>query len=158
MGENVVAQKTTNKNPLVVRKNIQLLEKRMREVPGAMVGDCCPLNHSFAHGLYIRQIIMPAMMLFVTKIHKHSHAAFIMAGDVSVMEESGPRRIVAPDHFITMPGTKRIVFTHEDTVWVTVHATDKMDLQEIEEEIIAKSFEEIKNLDDYKDFVSEVTL
>jgi hypothetical protein len=87
---------------------------------------------------------MPAGILIVTKLHKYSHAAFILSGEVSIMEESGPRRVVAPASFITPAGTKRVVYTHAVTVWTTVHATDKTDIKEIEEEIIAKSFDEME--------------
>jgi hypothetical protein len=131
---------------LAVRDKIQELEEVMRNIPGAMVGDCCPLIHSFAKGLYVRQITMPANMLFVTKIHKFSHAAFILSGDVTIMEEDGPRRINHPCYFITKAGTKRIVFTHEETVWVTVHCTEKTDITEIEDEIIAKNFSDIDDI------------
>jgi hypothetical protein len=33
---------------------------------------------------------------------------------------------------------------HEDTIWTTVHATDETDLEKLEEEIIAKTFEELE--------------
>jgi hypothetical protein len=128
----------------------------MRKCPDALIGDCCPLKHSFAKGLYIREITMPANMLFVTKIHKYSHAAFVLSGEVSILEENGPRRVIAPASFITPPGTKRIVFTHKETVWTTVHATDKTDLNEIEEEIIAKNFDEIDDFIEIDCFVKEV--
>jgi hypothetical protein len=119
--------------------------------------EACPLKHSFAKGLYVRQITLPAGMLFVTKIHKFSHPAFLMTGDVSILEEEGTRRVVAPASFITKAGTKRALFTHQETVWITVHATDKTDLKEIEDEIIAKSFEELPDYNEYKAFLSEVT-
>jgi hypothetical protein len=147
MGE--IALPITDKNaPLMIRNLIQELEIHMAEMPGALVGDSCPLKHSFAKGLYIREITMPANMLFVTKLHKYSHAAFLLSGAVSVLEEGGARYITAPASFITQAGTKRIVYTHTDSVWTTVHSTDKMDLKEIEEEIIAKGFSEISAEDD----------
>jgi len=145
--------------PAVIRQRICDLEKAMWEIPGALVGDSCPLKHTFAKGLYIREITMPANMLFVTKIHKFSHAAFILSGEVSILEEGGPRRVEAPASFITPPGTKRVVFTHKETVWTTVHATEKTDVKEIEEEIIAKSFDEIDeplNVEIIERFITEV--
>jgi hypothetical protein len=145
--ENMETIDTTQDNSisLFVRQAIAQLQERMIATPGAMLGDCCPLKHTFAHGLYIREITMPAGILIVTKLHKYSHAAFILQGDVSIMEETGPRRVSAPASFITPAGTKRVVFTHSETIWITVHATDKTDIKEIEEEIIAKSFEDMEN-------------
>jgi hypothetical protein len=132
---------------LFIREAISQLQERMIATPGAMLGDCCPLKHTFAHGLYIREITMPAGILIVTKLHRYSHAAFILQGDVSIMEETGPRRVCAPASFITPAGTKRVVFTHSETIWTTVHATDKTDIKDIEEDIIAKSFEDMDDME-----------
>jgi len=131
-----------------IREFILSLEAEMYKMPGAMIGDSCPLTHTFAEGMYIRQITMPKGILFVTKIHKFSHPAFILSGDVSVLEEGGARRVKAPASFITAAGTKRIVYTNEETVWTTVHLNPNNHryIDKIEEEIIAKSFDEIETL------------
>ncbi len=141
---------------LVVRNKILQLEEEMRKHPNALIGDCYPLKHTFAKGLYIREITMPPNTLFVTKIHKYSHAAFVLRGSVSVMEETGMRIVFAPASFITPAGTKRIVFTHEETVWTTVHATEFTDLKDIEEEIIAKDFTEVNDFIETEWFITEV--
>jgi hypothetical protein len=41
------------------------------------------------------------------------------------------------------PGIKRVGYAHEDTVWITVHPTDETDLDKLEENLIAKSFDEV---------------
>jgi hypothetical protein len=144
--------------PLAVRDKIQSVQDWLSKLPDARFDDdCCPLIHSYAKGLYIREAICEAGMLIVSKIHKYSHAAFLMTGDVSVLEEDGPRRMVAPAFFITKPGTKRVIYTHEPIVWITVHATEKVDLQEIEDEIIAKTFDELPENNEYREFLMEVT-
>ena len=56
------------------------------------------------------------------------------------MTEEGETRISAPYYGITNAGTKRVIYVHEDTIFVTVHPTSSKDLDEIEEEIIAKDF------------------
>jgi hypothetical protein len=83
----------------------------------------------------------------VTKIHKLAHPCFILKGDCSVLTEDGPKRIKAPAHFITPAGTKRIVYVHKATVWVTVHSTKETDLEKIEEEVIVKSFDDLNEQD-----------
>ena len=65
---------------------------------------------------------------------------------MSIMTEQGPLRKKAPYYGVTPAGTKRVICTHTDCVFVTVHVTDKTDLQEIEDEVIAKDF---KDVDDY---------
>ena len=112
-----------------------------------------PVKHSFADGCYIREIFNPAGELLVTKIHKKEHPFFLMKGKMSILTEDGVKHVQAPHHGITKPGTKRIIYTHTDCVFVTVHATDKTDVDEIEKEVIANdfndpaiSFEEFKQL------------
>ena len=126
-----------------VRNGILAMEDKISSMPGAMFGDDVgELKHSFGEGLYIRELTVPKGLLIVTKIHKKIHPFFLLKGDCSILTDEGIIRIKAPFSGITKPGTKRVVYTHEDTVWTTVHATDKTDLLEIEEEIIAKTFDE----------------
>ncbi len=128
---------------------VNAAEKKISTMPGAMFGDCFPLKHSFADGAYIREIFVPAGMLVVTKIHKVAHPYFIMKGDVSILTEEGVTRKQAPFTGITPSGTKRICFCHTDTWWITVHVTKETDLEKIEEEVIAKTFDEIAALPNY---------
>lgn len=127
------------------RNKVQEFEDAMCQIPGAHRGDWdeCPLTHSFAEGIYIREIFMPKGMLIVSKIHKATHPYFVLRGDLSVLTEDGEVRIKAPFYGITPAGTKRLLYIHEDTIWITVHATNETDLEKIEEEIIAKSFDEL---------------
>ena len=131
-----------------IRDKICSFEGKLSELPGAMFGDCFPLKHTFATGLYIREITMPKGALLTSKIHKITHPYFVLRGDVSVMTEKGMVRIQAPYSGITLAGTKRILYIHEETVWTTVHKTDETDLEKIEEEIIAKNFDEFDNVID----------
>lgn len=119
-------------------------ESAIGSLPGARFGDdACPLIHRFADGLYIREMRAPKGMLNTSKLHKTNHPYFILKGDFSVLTEDGFVRIKAPYMGITKAGTKRIVYFHEDTVWITVHATKETDLQKIEEELIAKTYDEL---------------
>jgi len=141
-------------SPLRVRKGLSKLEQFMAKLPGAKFGDeIAPLKHTFADGCYIREITMPKGMLLTSKIHKIKHPYFILKGDCSVLTETGVVRLKAPFHGITMPGTKRLLYIHEETVWVTVHVTRKTDLKEIEKDIVAKTYEELP--DDIKKQISE---
>jgi fido (protein-threonine AMPylation protein) len=62
-----------------------------------------------------------------------------------VLTEEGEVRIVAPYSGITPAGTKRVLYIHEDTTWITIHLnlTNTKNLEELEEDIIAKSFDEL---------------
>lgn len=101
-----------------------------------------PLRHFFTDGAYARELTMPAGSVVVGKIHKHAHLNFITKGKVAVVTEFGKEVFTAPYTFISEPGTKRVVYILEDTVWTTVHVTKETDLEKIEDYVIAKSFEE----------------
>lgn len=109
-----------------------------------------PLKHSFADGLYIREISVPAGMLIVTKLFKQSHATFVLKGRLAVVtEEDGLKELVAPCAMVTKAGVKRALYTHEDTVWITVHANpeNETDLAKIEDMVIAKKYSELGLID-----------
>ena len=98
------------------------------------------LKHTFCDGTYSREITMLAGQLISSGIHKIKHCYFVLKGDVSVLTENGVERIRAPYSGVTMPGTKRLLFTHEETVWTTVHATEKQTVDEVLEEVLAENF------------------
>jgi hypothetical protein len=136
---------------LAIREKIVSVEARLRNAleRGAVEPDC-PLKHHFAPGAYGREIFIPKDSLIVGKIHKHSHLNMLMKGRVSVLTEEGPKMLEAPLTMVSPAGTKRVVYTHEDTVWVTVHLTNETDLGKIEDEVIAKSFEEFETMISHK--------
>lgn len=105
----------------------------------------CPVKHHFAPGTYGREMTLPAGLVVVGKIHKHAHINVISKGRVQVFtEQEGVLELAAPCTFVSSPGTKRVVQVLEETVWTTVHVTDKTDLAEIEREVIATDFMEVE--------------
>jgi hypothetical protein len=130
------------------RDGIVGLEEKMKLIPGSTGPEAYPLKHNFAEGLYIRKINVPKGHLVVTKIHKKSHPFFMLKGEASILTEDGVVRLKAPFYDITKAGTKRVIYMHEDVEWVTVHATGEIDLEEIETDLIAKSF---NSFDQYLD-------
>jgi hypothetical protein len=48
---------------------------------------------------------------------------------------------------VSRPGTKRVGYAHEDTIWTTIHATEETDMEKVEKELIAADYEEISPLD-----------
>ena len=126
-----------------LREKILDIEESISKMDGALYADAFPLKHSFGKGLYIREINMPKGSLVVSKIHKYEHPYFILKGDISVLTEGGEKRIIAPYYGITPAVTKRLLYCHTDAVWVTVHATEETEVAKIEEEIIAKDFDEL---------------
>ena len=126
------------------RQAIMQVEATLRELKAVehLPDPDCPLSHVFAPGAYARTIFIPKDTLLVGKIHKHAHLNMLMQGKVSVATEEGPMLLEAPQVMCSKAGTKRVVYTHTDTIWTTVHLTESTDLDEIEEQIIAKTYEE----------------
>ena len=134
---------TISSHKVMINKMLEF-EDAIGRVPGAKFGDdACPLKHTFADGLYIREMKAPKGMINVSKLHKTNHPYFILEGDVSILTEKGIIRLKGPCSGITKAGTKRIVYFHEDTTWITVHATQETDLEKIEEEVIAKTYDKL---------------
>lgn len=102
------------------------------------------LEHQFINGLYVRMVRLPAGMCFTTKIHKKEHPFFLMSGKCRVLTEEGVVDMVGPMMGVTPPGTKRLMYIEEEVVWYTVHRTDMTNPQDVEEEVIAKDFEEFQ--------------
>ena len=137
--------------PSIKREDILHFEGALSRIPGAEVlgtGDeskTCPVKHHFAPGVYSREMLIPKGKIIVSKIHRHEHHSFLMKGEITVVSEyGGIQRLKAPMVILSKPGAKRIGFAHEDTIWVTVHPTKETDLKKIEEEVIAKSYEELE--------------
>lgn len=131
-----------------MRDRILDFEAFMATLPGAEFGnqDRCPLTHTFAGPIYIRQIVIPKGFLASGRIHRYEHPIFFMAGDVSVFDEfSGPHRIKAPAYFVSKPGTKRIVYAHEEAVIVTVHHVgEERDIDLIEDMHMAWTYDDFE--------------
>ena len=130
------------------------IESAMRESPGFVDGDFFPLKHTFAHGMYIREIFVPAGSFVLTYVHKQSHPCFVLQGDTTVIEPEGNRKVSAPHHFITPAGMQRLCFCHTDTIWATVHLnlTNERDMEKIEKDLYACHYSELyidadKNID-----------
>lgn len=99
-------------------ETIDALEQQMIQQPAVR----CVLKHLFTPGLYTRTIYMPANTLVTSRIHRYEHTFVISKGVVSVwIDGTGWVLLRAPHVGITKPGTRRILWVHEDTVWTTSH-------------------------------------
>lgn len=104
-------------------------------------------KHHFSNGIYAREVFIPKGTLLTGKIHKTEHLNILSKGDVSVLTEFGPERIVAHNTFISQPWTKRVVYAHEDSIWTVLHATNAKTPDEAEEILIAKNYDELEKIE-----------
>lgn len=99
----------------------------------------CPLRHTFAPGVYLREITMPAGTFIIGHEHKTQHANVVLAGHARVLMDGIVHDIVAPCTFISHPGVRKVLYILEECRWMTVHPTHTTDLEELEAELIVKS-------------------
>lgn len=123
------------------RAKTAVLNNQIREMPGALttreeIDAVNPLEHFFGEGLYVRKIVTPAGQLLVSMIHKQTHPYFLMSGDISILTEDGVKRYKAPCFGMTPGNTQRIIYTHEETTWITVQHTHETDLTKIEKDVM----------------------
>ena len=129
------------------RGNVEELENQLIDSGEVLVGKetetLSPITNSWGDGCYVREWLCPAGVFTISRLHKFAHPFFVLKGTVSVMTEDGLQRIKAPHYGITKPGTKRVLYTHTETKWVTVHVTDLTDPDEIVEAMTQPTFKEI---------------
>ena len=103
-----------------------------------------PIKHTFADGVYIRQIDMAKGTVVVGAIHKHLHVWFLLTGDVTVATEDTTEDYIAPCYVVSTPGAKRVILANEDSIFVNVHKnpSNTKDIDQLEKEIVALSYEE----------------
>ncbi len=117
----------------VGREAIDALQAAIAAMPQAEL----TTEHFFAGGMYCRFLPRAAGTLIVGKVHKAEHFYIVCCGTVRVTGGEGPaREITGPAVIVSKPGTKRAVLAVTDATCLTVHRTDKTDLDEIEAELI----------------------
>ena len=113
--------------------------------------DQIPIDHFFMDGVYIRKMTMYQGYIVIGAIHKHRHMCFLLEGHLSVASSAGVREYIAPCYIIAEPGEKRILYAHEDSHWYNTHKNPDniKDVQELEKQIVALSYEEYKKYKEY---------
>jgi hypothetical protein len=95
-----------------------------------------PIFHHFAPNIYMRQMEVVAGTLMVTKMHKTEHFLIVLKGSATILDSSGLMHVQAPQVIKTQIGTKRVIYFHEDSAWLTTHPTSETDLNLIEDQLI----------------------
>jgi len=120
--------------PAPSREKIQQLQAGLAQLPQIETG----LEHYFADGMYGRKCTIPAGSVAVGKVHRHEHFVFLLSGSVTINTDRGMETITGPRVWVSPPGAKRVLYTHEDCVFFTTHLNhdNERDLERIEAEVI----------------------
>jgi quercetin dioxygenase-like cupin family protein len=107
-------------------------------------GNIAPIKHTFADGVYVRQMDMKKDTVVVGAIHKHLHVWFLLVGDVTIATEDTTEDYIALCYIVSTPGVKRVIYSNEDSIVVNIHKnpTNTKDLDKLEKEIVALNYEE----------------
>lgn len=85
----------------------------------------CPITHHFVNGIYCREMFAPKGTILTSKIHKTMHPFIVSMGKIGVADDNlAPIIVEAPYFGVTMPGTRRLIYAYEDSVWTTIHRTN----------------------------------
>ncbi len=115
------------------RKAVERLQVAMSAMPQIEL----PTQHYFSGDVYGRSVSQPAGVLVVGKVHRKEHFYIVCCGTVRITQGDGPaHEVTGPAVLVSKPGTKRAIFAVTDVTYMTVHRTEKTDLDEIEAELV----------------------
>lgn len=122
-----------------------------------------PVEHYFSRGVYGRYMDIPKGVTITGRIHKYSQINVLIRGEVSVLTEDGVVQKKAPFIVVSPPGTKRAVYAHEDSTWMTFCGTEHTDTNTIVDLLTTRTYEEYDSFcaqklnapNDYELFLSE---
>lgn len=126
------------------RETIMEMERALQAVPAEFQQEFVNSHHFTPH-IYIRTMVIPKGALFSSAIHKYEHPIALMTGRVTIFDAHGDKHErVAPWMGFTQPGTKRVVFGHEDSILVIYlpNLDNCRDIDELERRYTAATFEE----------------
>jgi len=100
----------------------------------------CPVTHSFAPGVYLREIFMPAETVVIGHEHKTEHFNVLLKGKCRVIMGDEVHELEAPCTFVSGAGIQKLVNVLEDCIWQTIHANpdDMQDIEILEDRYVNK--------------------
>jgi hypothetical protein len=146
MSAELIEMPSANLPAPVARAKIMAIQHACQAQPDDVrMDESPPVKNWLAPGIYAREIHLPGGTVVVGKIHRHRHLNIISQGSITCYTEFGLEHHTAPASFISEPGTKRVVLTHEDAIWTTIHPnpTNETDVSKLEEMFVALEYEEL---------------
>lgn len=92
-------------------------------------------EHTFAGGVYMRELSIPAGNLVFGKRHAKPHLLILTEGHVHLVTEDGIYDAQAPACWEGKENSKRAVYAYTDCSFITVHPTSLKDVEDIEAEV-----------------------
>ena len=143
-----------NKNLSITRKKIIDIEQTLINLAdnkniiadngNIVYHDKFKYKHTFADGVYVRQMTIAKDEIVIGAIHKHLHVWVLLSGHITVLTEDNIEEYKAPHTVLSTPGVKRIIYGNEESIFTNVHKnpTNTEDIKELEKQIVALNYEE----------------
>lgn len=121
--------------------DISNLTKSMLDLPQVE----CPVQHRFAPGVYIREMLIPAGTFIVGHVHKTEHFNIMLGGRIRVLIDGRVEELVGPQTILSEAGVQKVGYALEDTIWQTIHPTDETNVEALEALLVEPSPEKIEH-------------
>jgi len=119
------------------RAFIHKAEEEIMKLPQAPLKN----RHFFSHGVYARELVIPAGTVLTGEIHKDDCFNFVLSGKIMILTEETPLcTLTAPMVVKSGSNIKKLGYALEDTVFVTTHPCNTDNLALIEKEIFTKTY------------------
>lgn len=104
-----------------------------------------PVEHYQIEGVYVRSLFIPQGTVLTGKIHNKENIAILAHGTIRINRGDKMVTLSAPQIMVDKAGVKRVGLAITDCTFINVCRTDKIDIAEIEEELVCDTFEEFEN-------------
>jgi len=127
------------------REKMASLEEAILASPGNINITELECNHYFSHGLYTRELHIPAGVVITGKIHRHSNVNILSKGKVVAVTDKGRVELEAPHTLVSGELVKKAIYAIEDSVWINCMPWDKEpSVEMVEKEYIIPTYETIE--------------
>lgn len=128
---------------LLARKKIEQFQKGFQSAIGSETGDMAEINDNgltelFAGGSYVRGLLIPKDTAMVSRIWKKERIWLITTGEVTFTTEMGTQRVKAPYTAVIPPGSKVVLYTHEETLWHAITGVESP--ENYENEVVTDNY------------------
>lgn len=132
---------------LAIRASIEEYEASMRQAAGSERGEMDEINDNgltefLVGGAYIRVLDIPAGVTIVSNLWLKERLWIIISGEVMFTTEFGQQHIIAPYIGKAPFGSKVALYAVTDTKWAAITGANTDNIEEMEDEIMAKDYSE----------------
>lgn len=131
---------------LSMRRKITQLKDDLLALPDSITE--FELKHTFAKGMYMREMFIPKGMTLVGEIHSQECINIVSKGDISIVSETGAARVKAGFTIVSPAGLQKVGYAHEDTIFINLFLTCETDIIKLEKDLILDQFNDTLTIED----------